>query len=58
MQVSSEHGCAIITVSFLYVIKFWYVYLTFEKYNTNETFLIVVYFLSAIRIIWLFNYPI
>ena len=31
--------------------KLWYVYLTFEKYNGNQSFIIVVYFMSAILII-------
>ena len=38
----------------------YYVYLIFEKYNSNYsfTFIIVVYFLYVIRIIRLFDYPI
>ena len=47
----------------VYMFLHWYVYLTFEKYNsTNYSFIIVEYvveyFLSVIRIIRLFDYPI
>ena len=42
----------------VYMFLPWYVYLNFGKYNSNYSFIIAVYFLSVIRIIRLFDYPI
>ena len=43
----------------VYMFLHWYVYLTvYLKYNNNYSFIIVVYFLSFIRINRLFDYPI
>ena len=42
----------------VYMFLYWYVYLTFKKYNINYSLIIVFYFWSVIPIIRLFDYPI
>ena len=44
------HGLVFI---FFYVATF----MSFEKYNSNKTFMVVVYFSSVIRITQLLDYP-
>ena len=39
----------------IYMFLHWYVYLTFEKYNSNYSFIIVVYFSGRIIGVLLYN---
>ena len=40
-----------------YIFLRWYDYMSFEKYNSTKSFMIVGYFLTVIRITRIFDYP-